>query len=346
VLLNSGYGNEKSKHLVIKEIDFDGMGVIKVVTPPSGKYFRINHLVNIIKVPAIVSEIIARYGAPRVAWFYNGYAFEMRVAKYLAKKYKSYTILEFEDWHFARQRFSSPKPYLDWLSWRITVKHLNAGVAVNNFLVQQLENFGIRSTLLPGVVLPSVAELPLRAPPFLTPRITIGYFGGLSLEKGADKILSLVAMANQDIDFIVTGSGALQSKFEDISRRIPHRLKFLGAIPEAEMIAALSKADVIVNAHNINNGIFPFKVIEALASGRLLISTNLPIVGFENFADAIEFYDGTKHDLLSKVNNARTLYEKNKTQINLTADMVSKKYGQKSLIKIIGDILALSNKRD
>ena len=339
ILLNSGYGENTSDDLVVNLKNLDGQRLIKVLTPPTGKNSRFKLFLNLINYKKIIEDIILNHGVPNVVWCYNGYAFEMRVAAFLSKKYHAKTILEFEDWHFARSRLFSPKPYLDWIFWRLALSCLDFGVAVNGNLANKLAYFNIKSMLLPGVVSPFVSALSIKCPPFKSNNTIVGYFGGLSSEKGAGEILKLVKDSSVKANFIVTGSGKLLGEFESLAKIMPGRLKFLGPVSEEDLISAISQSDVIINPHVVNDGIFPFKIIEALASGRLLISTKLPMHGYEGCINAIQFYDSSYSDLAFMINNAVDIYKSKKNAIDLASSIVNENYGDEKLTKTIGNVL-------
>ncbi len=344
VLLNSGHQSNKNSSTTFKTIELDGGGAIDIITPPTLANKYIGRIGNLFHVKSILDEIIATHEKPKLAWFYNGYAFEMLAAKYLKSEHGVKTILEFEDWHFARNRGMNPKPFLDWLCWRAAMRKIDYGFAVNMYLKNKLTTFGMPAILLPGIVSESVAELALKCPPFDKEYITVGYFGGLSVEKGASTILSLAHRTSDNIRFVVTGSGPLQSEFSKMSNIIPHRFSFLGAVSEQDLVIAMSQTDLVVNAHHINSGIFPFKIVEALASGRMLVSTELPMLGYETFTDAIQFYSGNIEQLLEIVSNSVSIYRKKESVIRRVAGVLRESYGklglQQSIRKVINEIVA------
>jgi glycosyltransferase involved in cell wall biosynthesis len=335
VLLNSGHQVSETRKTKITKVSFGGDGLIDVITPSTKKYANIGRVANILNISGIITKIVAKYGVPNVAWFYNGYAFEMCAAACLQRNYGTRTVLEFEDWHFARNRGLNPKPYLDWLCWRLALRYLNAGFAVNSRLAAILEKNNIPTTLLPGIVSPLISELAIGAPPFRSDRITVGYFGGLSEEKGAAVLLRLAERTSDKVSFVITGRGELQWKFEALARTMPERMKFLGPVSEQALVTAVSEVDLIVNAHHINSGVFPFKIIESIASGRLLVSTELPMKGYELFTRAIEFYDGNEETLTKIVENASMIYKNRRPYILAAAADASHKYSEYALIENI-----------
>ncbi|QWD62366.1 glycosyltransferase [Polynucleobacter sp. MWH-UH25E] len=342
VLLNSGYSHDNNQ-LMQEIVDFDGVGAVKIITPSARNNSRLKLLVNLINSKKIIDDVVSIHGIPNVVWCYNGYAFEMRVAAYLRKKYRVKTILEFEDWHFARRRLFNPKPYLDWIFWRLAIRQLDYGIVVNGKLADKLANHNIKSVMLPGIVSPHVSVLPNKFPPFKNKNTIVGYFGGLSSEKGADKILRLVEDLDVNANFIVTGTGELQGVFKLLAKKMPDRLKYLGAVSEWDLIAAIAQVDVIINPHVANDGIFPFKIIEALGSGRLLISTKLPMHGYESYVEAIQFYDGSYSNLVFMINSAADIYKNKKNTINRVAEIAHDNFGQENLNNIIGNLLQVLN---
>lgn len=340
VLLNSGHQNSVCHGKVIRQVDFDGEGLIDVITPPTRRNSYIGRLLNLASVPSIIADVVDGFGVPETAWFYNGYAFEMRAASYLKKMYGTQNILEFEDWHFARNRGINPKPYLDWLCWRAALRSLDAGFVVNAKLRDRLESFGVPTKLMPGTVATPISKVALNSPPFRSDKITVGYFGGLSEEKGAAVLLRLARKVGNNVHFIITGSGPLDRDFRELEKTIPERFAFLGAVSESTLVMAISKVDVILNAHHPNEGVFPFKIIEAIASGRLVISTKLPMTGYEWFGDAIQFYDGNENRLLELINDAHNIYLGKKSHINVAVQIAAKQYGQSGLVENISETLA------
>ena len=335
VLLNTGHQIAENRPQKVEVIDFDGQCLIRVVTPATNKNPYLGRLFNIANAYSITEVVIGGFGVPDVAWFYNGYAFEMRVARFLNKNFGTKTVIEFEDWHFARNRGFNPKPYLDWLFWCMAIKHFDVGFAVNEFLAKILTRHNIPTTLLPSIVSPLISKISHCSPPFQSDLITVGYFGGLCEEKGATALLNLAKTTNENVHFIITGSGDLESEFQALSKAQPERFQFLGAVSEYRLANAISQADLIINAHHVNNGVFPFKVIEALASGRLLISTELPMHGYEDFSEAIQFYDGNEATLFNLVSDSFKIYQCKMAYIIKVAEKINAIYGEHSLVDVI-----------
>lgn len=326
VVLNSGHQSSINMGMTINSFNLGNCGSIDVITPATIKAKYLGRALNLYNAKDIVDDVINHYGIPSLVWCYNGYAFEMRIASILGSKHGVSTILGFEDWHFSRKRGLNPKPYFDWFFWRLAISHIRYGFPVNSYLANKLSYHQIPHSLLPGIISPEFAGLSSTYPPFSSTNVTVGYFGGLSHEKGASTFLRLAKVASKNISFIATGTGDLRGEFEAMMRLMPNRFKFLGAVSDNELMTAMAKADLIVNAHTVNEGVFPFKVLEALASGRLLISTKLPMLGFEQFSNAIQFYSGDMGELVDLVNCASDIYQSKKAQIISATEFVIKQY--------------------
>jgi glycosyltransferase involved in cell wall biosynthesis len=150
---------------------------------------------------------------------------------------------------------------------------------VNDFLAQKLQGLNIPVSFLPSIVSDDVLALNEDRPPFggsSDSMVVCGYFGGLFAEKGVDFLLDLIEQSIKDklsIRWVVTGSGPLAPQLESLSLRNPDTLSFLGTIPTDELTRQMGAVDVILNPHQLNQGVFPFKLTEAVASGRLVISS-------------------------------------------------------------------------
>ena len=326
VLLNSAHRMNEKRLLRFESIDIGKGDQIVMATPRTFVNAWLGRSMNILQASSIIDAVIQRYGSPSIAWFYNGYAFESRVAVILKHRHDAKLILEFEDWHFARYRGLNPKPFLDWFFWVQAAQHFTYSFAVNAKLQNRLITRSVPSQLLPGVISDWVVALREKCPPFRCPdSVTIGYFGGLSREKGAHFLLDIIKRAKPQTRFIVTGKGELESDFAEFTSRFPDRLCFLGSVSDDQLQEAMACTDVVVNAHEYNVGIFPFKVLEAVAIGRLLISTQLPMDGYGWLKDAIEFRQHCLPDFLAAIDSARSIYNCRKTAIDkaaMTAEMM------------------------
>jgi glycosyltransferase involved in cell wall biosynthesis len=345
VLINSSHWSNKPSHLKfdIKKtyLDCD----IKIITPRVFRNRFLGKISNLYTIKSIYSKIIRKYGTPSLIWIYNGYAFECKFATFAKKTLGNNVkvILEFEDWHFARARGFNPKPFIDWYYWRLLLKHLDYSFSVNMFLKEKTMKYVKQAFLLPGLINGQEVKKINNSALFQKKVITIGYFGGLSKEKGAEFILKLMnEVYNVNVNFIVCGNGEFQSDFKDFSLKNPDILKFFGSINETDLLKHYESVDIIINPHFENNGVFPFKVIEAIAMNKLLISTKLNLDGFEWISDAIQFCNLNLLDFKNAIENSINLYNSKKEKIIDISKKIELNFSGDSLGYTISNIICLS----
>ena len=341
ILLNSFPRNKSITKNKFDSINIGGEISITRYTPELKQVNWVGRMVNLYQISIIVEDIVKRYGIPDYIWIYNGYAFECRVAEFCKKSFNSKIILEFEDWHFARKRGFNPKPFIDWFFWRKASKYIDFGFCVNNFLAQKLSAKGIKTFLLPGILNNKYfKELNLRTPFTNNEMITVGYFGGLFKEKGAQFILDLIDHNNLiPVRFIICGTGDYEDKFREKAIRNPRKITFLTRLSEAELINQYKEVDIILNPHVINNGIFPFKIIEALFFKKLVISSKLELEGLDCLVGAIEFKKLDIKEFSKAINESRSIYEKRMQHLENVSNSVYKKFNSNSLHDKIKKIL-------
>lgn len=334
VLLNSSHWLKTSTNFKIERKQTYLNCNIYLVTPKTLNFKFLGKLMNLFSIKSIYSKIINEFGKPKIIWLYNGYAFESRFATFAKKKLKNDTkiILEFEDWHFARSRGYNPKPYIDWFFWKLLLKHIDYSFTVNKFLENKVSKHVYKNTLLPGLINDNIINDIDQNNLFKNKTISIGYFGGLSKEKGAKFILNLMKEKfDIDVKFIICGSGDLQEDFNEFSINNPLILEYFGTITEEELNNLYKRIDIIINPHFENNGVFPFKVIEAIAMKKLLISTTLDVNGFNWISDAIEFRELSIKEFKYAINNSKRLYNNKKQDILEISNLIENKYSCNSL---------------
>lgn len=286
---------------------------VRLITLPTQRSRPLGKLANLAACPCHVRHFLAAEPRPRLVWIYNGYAYETRFARHAAARAQCPVLMQFEDWHFSRRRPLGLKPWLDYLGWVRSAPRIAAAFCVNSNLVARSEARGIRSFELPGIVTPEASRLRQASPPFATPGVTtVGYFGGLSPEKGCDQLLRVIEVAPGSTRFVICGSGPLLEAFRRLQTAQPHRLQVLSGLSYAALLQAMAACDVLVNPHSTDSthlfGLFPSKVLEAIGTGRLVVSTRLPPLKTAGVLDGVRCYDGTDAGLLQAIAGARQDY--------------------------------------
>lgn len=89
------------------------------------------------------------------------------------------------------------------------------------------------------------------------------------------RAFALVRQAHPEAQLTVAGSGPLRSELEQLARElgVAPAVHFTGRVDTADMPALYRNADIMLNPSLIDN--MPNSVLEALASGTLVVSTNV-----------------------------------------------------------------------
>lgn len=301
----------------------------------------ITKIAAIMSVGRLVDQIIKDFGSARFVWLYNGYAFESMFGRIAKRRFNCPVVFEFEDWHFARSRGFSPKPLLDWVAWRMLKHNVDVSFSVNSALARRLGSSYGASYLLPGIVPLAISFDNGSALPFSASDdiVRVGYFGQLNVEKGADLVLALAERLPFGYELHVTGIGPLAKAFEDMSNRKTTALIFHGAVPVAELYRIVRGCDIILNPHEPlaedSGGLFPFKVIEAVSSGRVLISTELPVSGFDVVLDGVNFVERDVESFLRAIVDAKSYYTSSRIKIEESAKEAFKRFGDGCVERIL-----------
>ena len=286
VLINSGRQMGQVSPMHVTNIELPRGGEVSAVIGPSRVRTSFGRLLTLFSYRRMLALASKCFGEPDIAWCYNGYAFEMLSARYLKRHSRAACVLEFEDHPLARMRFVKLKPVLDWICWRRIAKKFDLCYAVNQRLAKLMTQRGVETEPLPGLISEENITWFNNHPPNFEDgsAIVVAYSGGLDRLKGADFLLDLVAISIEKdlpIEWQITGSGPLESEFQKISELNPSRVHFHGVVTAHRLREIRSHTHVLLNPHKPNSDVFPFKVLDAICTGRLVISTPLQH-GFED----------------------------------------------------------------
>ena len=297
---------------------------------------KLGKLINVLTCTGFMRRF--RGVQPAFVWVYNAYSFEARAALYLKRHGSARIVLELEDLPLARGRGLNPKPWLDHLFFRPLLAATDLLTCVNAALQRQFARPGLRCLLFPSLLQQALVDAPV-APRFLSSTRRLGYFGGLEVEKGAALLLEALPRWPAGWTLCVTGVGSLAPRFADAQRRWPGRIEFHGRVANETVLALMQACDAIVNPHApislMGDGVFPFKVCEALASGALLISTALPPIDVDLSSSALSF-DGTTAGLLEALDRAPTFHAEHRAAIARTRTEICERFGEAAMFKQLG----------
>tara|TARA_B100001175_G_scaffold239474_1_gene205762 strand:+ start:20041 stop:21207 length:1167 start_codon:yes stop_codon:yes gene_type:complete len=308
---------------------------IKALIPEFSINSKLNMVRNILKIPKIINYAIRNFGIPDVVYTYNAYAFEMKAAKYLSDKCGSFVVLEFDDWHFARG--INAKAIVDWFYWRKALSSIDYSFSVNQYLEDINEKYGIKNSLLPGTVNEEIIQLKTTNPPFKPEKndITCGYFGGLTKDKGADFLIKMIQMSinrKLNIKWFVTGKGPFEEELKLLSKNNSDIVTYFGVVSDIELAEIMGRTDVLLNPHIKMDGVFPFKLIEYVASGRLILSSDMSFPIKLNWVkDSILFETLDLDKWLRTIMESSNMYYSNKKIINSVSKRVSMEFSKSSI---------------
>lgn len=269
--------------ICIQEIFFFEKEPIKCLTIPTYNYNKLGRFKNIFDAKAVLQFAVDKFGTPDFVWCYNAYAFQMRFASLAKQEYKCPVILEFEDWHFSRSSIFNLKALIDWYFWKKAIPFIDYCYAVNPWVEEKMKKNGVNSSILPGILTKEIINLKPASTKVNKKILHIGYFGGLVAEKGGLLILELINLIRMNkschLKFHITGNGELMPKFELLSKSNPELVQYYGVVEDKKFNNIISKMDILLNPHFDLKGVLPFKLLEYIASGRIVVSGPLNLFG-------------------------------------------------------------------
>lgn len=148
------------------------------------------------------------------------------------------------------------------------------------------------------------------------------YAGLINQVTGIDIFLDMIKQCQrQDVRFIFSGRGELVSAIQALSK-LDERIEYRGFLSRQDYQQLLSEAHVFINPRNMhlpeNANNFPSKILEYLATGKIIISTKFP--NYEKFQDHIKFCESDAQSMnktlelvLNKYQEeAETIFDKNR----------------------------------
>lgn len=137
-----------------------------------------------------------------------------------------------------------------------------------------------------GLLSPSEARGRLQSPP---DQFTVGYAGHLYAGRGIELILALAQHLPRVQFLVMGGTDAAVAEYRDAATRLGcENLRCLGFIPNAELPLHLAACDVLLMPYqrrvtvdgrgNTAAWMSPMKMFEYMATARLIISSDLPVL--------------------------------------------------------------------
>jgi glycosyltransferase involved in cell wall biosynthesis len=314
----------------------------RIIYPSVFRLRPIGSILSWATVSFTINRIIADF-RPDAIIAYNCHVFESLAIRSLSKAVGNIPVLlEIEDLPFARKRnWSNLKPWLDQRCWNSLSVRSSGITAVNETILGMLP--AKPKFLLPGVIDPKLLEYgSTRQPAFSGTKRTLGYFGGLSPEKGVQVLLETVPRLPGDWRIIVAGSGPLTPEFAKAAERYPERLTFLGSISNpAALYPAMCSCDcaLVPREHVCDESVFPFKVFEYLVAGTQIIACNLPRFRSIDLSFIVS-WDGESTSLLDSLERAGQTFREQASARENARRLVIQQYSAHRVADSILELLA------
>lgn len=344
VLINSAHNPTEFNHTTVKAETIGGVRLI-VITLPTLPNRKIGKASNMF-IATHFAKRLAKHPVSLV-WIYNGYVFESLFALAFLQYQAVPLIVELEDWHTARDRgLSNIKSWIDLFFLKKVLSKAALITCVNQEIMEQLKGLKAPQILFPSLLDAKMIAIRDQYKPFSRqPPYTLGYFGGLTKEKGVNVLFQLADQLPDTWQIVITGSGSLATQCEQAAKKYENSLTFIPNATDDQLYTLMSRCDVIINPHqsikDMGHGIFPFKVFEALASGRLVISTPLPLCGIK-LEQVIMWFDGTIEKLLEKLQQAEAFYRQQQDKLEKIAAQIIREYSEEAMFdKILKEMKRL-----
>lgn len=117
-------------------------------------------------------------------------------------------------------------------------------------------------------------------------KLKLAYVGSLYPGKGIETIVRLAAIDKKNQYHVYGGRGPLE-KWQSLAQEIDSDVKFMGQIENAKVAQTLMQYDVLlmpysnkveVYGEDLTNYMSPLKMFEYMASGRVILSSDLPVI--------------------------------------------------------------------
>lgn len=278
---------------------------VREVLPPHAPWRGLGKALNLLQRRRCLE--LASQERVACIWVYNAYAFDGLLALQLKQRWpEARLVLEIEDWPGARGRgcLGRLKDDLDTLVFKRVLAAADLVTTVNVTMAGLPELATRRILPLPCILHPVLIGAAAAAQQ--APRRAVGYFGGMQAEKGVAALLEALEalLARPQVpafEVILCGTGPLLARARSLAARHPQVQVHTG-VDHPTLYRLMASCAVVVNPHGRlpgagDRGIFPFKIIEGIAAGAVVLSTPFADPGLDLTA-AILPCDGSAASLV------------------------------------------------
>ena len=234
---------------------------------------------------------------------------DVDVAHIFSASYSSFLLAPLPAWFIARLR--GKRTLINYRSGecrdhlqksgvaRRVLKNSDRLVVPSGYLVDVLQEFGLKAQIVPNIVDLSQFSYRLRSP--LRPHLVCTR--GFLPYYGVDVVVRAFAEVQKswpEAQLDLVGGGVLETEIRDLVRRLNlSGVSFIGVASRREIGQFYNRADIFVNASNLDN--MPVSILEAFASGTPVATTAPEAIRY--------FVDHGRTGLLSAPGDAGALAE-------------------------------------
>lgn len=274
-------------------------------------------------------------------WLYNTRSAESIVAlALLLVRPRLMVVLQLEDLPSARKANAGISGILDGFFLFLLAKkasHVFAVSASTALSFSRMVGFAVEKvSILPPSLHPSlIAKARVRSDPFVNDLISILYAGSYSLEKGVcdliDAFMTLPASSN--FQLLLAGPAPSELKSRCVTNG---HIVFTGMLSNDMLFDLYTCVDVVINPHRevLNpSHIFPFKLVEIVASGALPLTT--PVPGYEDFGLPEDCIIRSQADLALKICQSRSIWQSCALRIKAVASTCRLQYSSEAITRTV-----------
>lgn len=271
-------------------------------------------------------------------WVYNTRAAESLVACLGILLHPRYRlVLELEDLPSARMENHGIRGFADLIMTRFLANRADFVFTVSDPVskaftrITGVSSFKIHA-LPPSLSDSFVNKACSRKQPFSSAVISILYAGSYAESKGVDDLINAALSLDETyfhLHLVGPIPASLRNKYANSRLLTCH-----GLISTESLFDMYCSADIVVNPHRVvlnPDYIFPFKLIETIASGALPLTT--PVPGYESFNLPDVCLFRSVNDLLYKLVNSKLIWATNRHEIISCAQYCIHKYSFSTILQ-------------
>jgi glycosyltransferase involved in cell wall biosynthesis len=239
-------------------------------------------------------------------------------------------VVQQEDLPSARQANSGLAGWVDYITTKLLSKRANHIFAVSESVANAFSRMCNVPSSKINLIPPALDSLfiekaRIRPEPFIGNQFSILYAGSFNLDKGVtDLIQAFIRLPPGMFKLHLVGSAYIE-----FSSKYSHHkdIVFTGILQEEELFEMYTMSDIVVNPHRpiLNSDhIFPFKIVETIASGALPLTT--PVPGCEIFDLPKDCLFRDVDELTTKLSQSREIWQNNRERIHCCANSCRSKF--------------------